>query len=134
MEHGQHDFEGAFMLLLVHIHRDTATVVDHGDGVILIYCYFYMSGIAGKSLVNRVVDNFIDKMMQTFETYVANIHGGAFSHRLQAFKHLDITGAIDFFAFFVFRHNLYYNISLKFVYKITNISAHRQAHRAINSP
>ncbi len=99
VEHCQHHLEGALMLLLVHIHGDTTAVIYYGNGVVGVDCHVYMVGIAGEGLVDRVVDNLINQMMQTFGGNVSNIHGRAFSHRLEAFEHLNITGAIFFFYF-----------------------------------
>ena len=37
--------------------------------------------------------------MQTFGADVADVHCRALAHGFQAFKHLDITGAVGFFFF-----------------------------------
>ena len=48
MQHGQHHFESTFVLLLVHIDRNTTTVVDNGYRIILVYNYLNIGGKAGK--------------------------------------------------------------------------------------
>ena len=92
MEHGEHHFESRFVLLFVHIHRDTATVIDNGNGIVFVDSNLYIGGITGKSLVDRVINHLIYKMVQAFAACVANIHRGAFSHRLKTFKHLNTIG------------------------------------------
>ena len=52
MEHCENHLKGTLMLLLVHVHGDTAAVVHNGDGVILVDCYFNMSAESGESLVD----------------------------------------------------------------------------------
>lgn len=49
----------------MHIDRNASTVIDNGDRVILIDRDIDMSGESGQRLIDRVVDNFIDQMMQT---------------------------------------------------------------------
>ena len=70
------------MHLLVLIHGDTTSVILDGDGVIFVNRYFNMCTIAGHSLVDRVVDGFIDQMMETLFADVTNIHGGALTYSL----------------------------------------------------
>ena len=97
MKDGQHYFQGAFVFFLVHIHGDTASVVDHAYRVVLVDCHFDMRAEARKSLVDGVVNNFIDKMMKSFGADVADIHCRAFAHGFQSLEDLDITGAVFLF-------------------------------------
>ena len=82
------------MLLLVHVHRDTTSVVLYGDGIVFVDCHFDVRAESCQRLINRVVDGFINEVVQTFLADVADVHGGAFSYCLQAFEDLDVTGGV----------------------------------------
>ena len=45
--------------------------------------------VAGQRFVDRVVDHFVDQVMQAHFAGRADVHGGAQAHRLQAFQHFD---------------------------------------------
>ena len=65
-----------------------------------------MRAIACECFVDRVVNGFINEVVQTFLTNVADVHGRALAHSFQAFKHLDITGGIIATVLFDFFHIL----------------------------
>jgi len=49
-----------------------------------------MRGMAGQGFVNRVVDHFIDHMMQARAIIrVTNIHAGALAHGIKAFENFN---------------------------------------------
>ncbi len=56
-----------------------------------------MGTVAGHRLVDRVVDGFVDQMVQSLFTDIADIHGGALTDGLKALKHLNVTRGIIFF-------------------------------------
>ena len=66
MEHSEHNLERALVFLFVHVDRDATSVVDDGDGIVGVDGYADRIAISGKSLVDRIVDNLIYKMMETF--------------------------------------------------------------------
>ena len=99
MEHCEHNLKGAFVLFLMHVYGYAAAVVDHGNRVVPVDGDVDMIGKSCESLVNRVVDHLIYKMVQTFCAYIADIHRRAFPYGLKAFEHLDVTGAVFFFLF-----------------------------------
>ena len=82
MEHRHNDFERRFMLLRVHIYRNTTTVILNGDGVILVDVHGYLIAETRQRLINGVVHYLINKVMQTLERYIADIHRRTFTHRL----------------------------------------------------
>ncbi len=55
-------------LFLVHIHGNTASVVAHGYHVIGQNFYFNMRTVARQRLVHRVIDNFINQVVQSLRT------------------------------------------------------------------
>lgn len=62
---GEDYLEGALVLLLVHVNGDTAAVVDHGDGVVLIDSYVDVLSVSCKGLVDRVVDDLVYEVVET---------------------------------------------------------------------
>ena len=69
---------------------NTAAVVLHSDGIILVDGYFDILAKASHCLVDGVIDGFVDQVMKTLLTDVANVHGGTLTHGLKAFEHLNI--------------------------------------------
>ena len=56
------------------------------------------AAVAGEGLINSVVDDLKYHLMETGPVVsIANVHTGALSHRIQAFKDLDTAGIVDRF-------------------------------------
>ena len=89
------------MLLFVHVYGDAATVVDYGYRIVLIDGDAYVGCISGEGFVDGVVYDLIDKVVQTLDADVADIHGWTFPYGFKAFEHLDVTGTV-FFCVLVF--------------------------------
>ena len=53
-----------------------------------------MSAIACKSLIYRVVDNFVNKVVQTSLPGRSDVHTGTFAHSLKSFEHLNLFGVV----------------------------------------
>lgn len=96
MKHSQNDRYGRQTLLPVDVHGDTTAVVLYGDDVAGQNFYFNMVAEARKSLVYGVVDNLIDKVVQSPRTRGADIHARALSDGLKALKHLNLTCVVLF--------------------------------------
>jgi hypothetical protein len=74
----------------MHVHRDAAPVVGHGDGRIRMNDDFNTRAYPSQGLVNRVVHHFIDKVVQGFDVCAAHVHARAAPDGLQSFQDLDI--------------------------------------------
>ena len=94
MQHCQHHLKGALVLLLMHIHGNAAAIVHNCYRIILVYRYLDMSAKTGKRLIDRVINNFIYKMMQAFNTDITDIHGRTLTHRLQPLEHLNVARTV----------------------------------------
>ena len=94
MQHGKHHFKGALVLLFMHIHGDTAAIIHNSYRIILVYRNFDMSAKSGKGLIYRVINHFINKMMQAFYTDIADIHGRTLAHCLQTLEHLNVARTV----------------------------------------
>ena len=77
-------------LFSMHINRYTAAVIGHRHRVVSIQLYLDNIAMACQRLVNRIVDNFIDHMMQARPIIgITNVHARTFTHRVQPAQHLD---------------------------------------------
>ena len=104
VEYSHNDLQSTLVQFLVHIHRNTAAVVFHGDRVVLVDSYLYVGAVTGHSLVDRVVHSLVYEVMKSFLAYVADVHRRAFAHCLKSFEDLNITGGIVTFVVFYVCH------------------------------
>lgn len=109
MEHSHYHLERRTVLFGVHVDGDTASVILYDDGVVGADSHLDVGAIACKCLVDGVVHGFVNQVVQALFTDVANIHGGALAHGLQAFEHLNVTGAVcrSAFLFKIFHYRDY---------------------------
>ena len=106
VQHGHHHFQCRFVQLFVFVYGYTSPVVLHGYGVIFVNRYFDVATITGHSLVDRVIHSFVNEVVQSLFADVSDVHRGAFAHRFQAFKHLDVTGRVVVLVVLIFYHCL----------------------------
>jgi hypothetical protein len=78
----------------VLVHRYPAPVVDNGDGVVDVQRDIHLIAEAGERFVDRVVDDFVDEMVQTRRAGGSDVHGGPLAHRLEPLEDLDFVGAV----------------------------------------
>ena len=86
----------------VHTGRDAAAVVGYPDCVARqnLHCDFVAE--SRQRFINRIVDNFLDQMMQTCQAGRANIHARTFADRFQSFQNLYLRFIIMIFQFDLF--------------------------------
>ena len=81
----------------MHINGDTATVISHCHGAVTIECYGHQIAMSGQRLINRIIDDFIDHVMQARAVIgITDIHAGSFAHRFEPTQNLDRSGVISF--------------------------------------
>ena len=68
---------------LVHLHRNSAPVVPHGAGAVLLQRDPDRVTEPGQMLVHRVVHDLVDQVVQSFGPDASYVHAGAFPHCLQ---------------------------------------------------
>ncbi len=93
-----------FFFSRVDVHRDAAPVVVHGDAVILVDDDVDPVAGAGQRLVDRVVDDFVDQVVQRLDVGAADVHARPAAHRLQAFQDLDVLGGVTAYRGVLLRH------------------------------
>ena len=72
---GHHHLGRGDAFFVVHIHRNTASVIDHGDGIVDVNGDVDLGAITRQGFVYGVVHHFIDQVMQS------HLAGGADVHR-----------------------------------------------------
>ena len=93
VQHRQHDFGGR-LAALVHVGRNAAAVVDDGDRVVEVNRDVDFGAEAGERFVDRVVDDFVDQVMQSGRPGGADVHRRALADRFEAFEDLDAFRAV----------------------------------------
>jgi hypothetical protein len=73
---------------------DAAAVVDDLDTAVGQQGDVDVRGVARHRLVDRVVDDFVDEVMQPRRAGRTDVHPRAFAHRFEAFENGDVLGAV----------------------------------------
>ena len=76
------------------IDRDTTTVVDDRDGIVYVDRYADLVAIPSQCLVDRIVDHFVDKVMQTGRPRRADVHRRPLPDGFKALEHLNVVRVV----------------------------------------
>ncbi len=103
----QTHLHGRFGLTLRDPCGDTPTVIDDRDGTIIVDRDIDVRGKARHDLINRVVNDLVDKVMETSRICTSDVHSGPFTDSFKSFQCLDTVSVVNFaFSVFVFvSHN-----------------------------
>ena len=82
----------------MRVDRNAAAVVGDRQDSIGGKLHVYECGMAGDSLVHRIVDDLGEEMMQRLCVGTADIHARPSAHRLESFEHLDVARIVAFAA------------------------------------
>ena len=93
VQDGEHDLDRRHTAL-VHVDGDAASIVDDSDAVVPVDGHGYGIAVARERFVDGVVDNLIDKVMQSAFRCRANVHTGTFSYCLESLENLNLTRAV----------------------------------------
>ena len=93
VEHRQHDFGGR-PAALVHVHGNAAAVVDDRDRAVDVDRDVDVLAEPGERLVDRVVDDFVDEVVQPGRPGRPDVHRRPLADGLEAFEDLDFVGAV----------------------------------------
>src|SRR5262249_23276429 len=94
VQHGQHDFRGRLAALLVDVDGNAAPIVADGARTVRVQDDLDAVAVAGKRLVDRVVDGLVDQVMQPVRARIADVHRRPPPHGLETLEHLDVTRGI----------------------------------------
>ena len=76
------------------IDRNAAAVVDDRDRAVDVDRDVDLIAVPGQRLVDRVVDDFVDEMVQAGRTGRADVHRRPLADGLEPFEDLDLVGGI----------------------------------------
>ena len=93
VQYGVHYFECIFSGGVLS-NWNTATIVGNGDGIIFVDAHHNARCMSGHRFVDRVVDDFVDKVMQTALICRADVHAGTLANRFKSFKNLNAGCAV----------------------------------------
>jgi hypothetical protein len=65
VQHGHRHFQAGDVLGGMDVHRDSTSVIRHGDGIVRVNDHGHRIAVTGQRFVNRVVDDLVDQVMQT---------------------------------------------------------------------
>ena len=91
------DFDRGHAFFFVYSGRNASSVIHNGAGTVLVDGYGYGVAIACESLVDRIVDNFFDKMVQTSRVGRRDVHTRSFPDVFKPFENLNLIGAVILF-------------------------------------
>ena len=109
LEHRHHAFQrrdvaAHFMReLLVPFDGNPAAVIFDRDGAVRVDGHRDVLGKAGHRFVDRVVDDFVDQVVQASLADIADVHGRAFAHVFQIGKVLQVLGSVLHFGLWLLR-------------------------------
>ena len=78
----QHQFDGGHFPLRVHVHRNASSVVFDRNAIIYMNRNINVFGVARQCFVNRVINDFVNTVVKTSNSGIANIHTGPLTNGL----------------------------------------------------
>ena len=78
----------------MHINRNSSSVIFNSHGTIFIDSNLYFFTITGKCFINRIVNNFINKMMQTLFSGASYVHAWSFPNSFKTLQNLNLFSCI----------------------------------------
>ncbi len=90
MQDGEHNFKGAFAILLHPVDRNAPPVVVDRDRAVRVDDNIDQRAEPGERLIDRVVDHFIHDVVETPDAGAPDIHGGTLPHRRKPLEHRDV--------------------------------------------
>ena len=100
MKHSKNNLNGRYALLRMDSDGDSASVIGYCDAVVGIDVNLNLRAIAGKCLVNRVVNYLIYKVMKSRRGGGTDLHSRTLAYRLKSFEYLYLVFVIFYVNFF----------------------------------
>ena len=100
MEFGHHHFDRRSILFLMKIDRNAPSIITDGHAVVDMDDDLDLLAIPRQSLIDAVIDQFMNQVMKAFRPGISNIHGGPFPDSGKTIQDLDLFCRIFFFCFF----------------------------------
>ena len=104
MQHGHDDLGRGLPLSLVHVDRNTATIVLNTGRAIDVQCHQNAIAMAREGFIDRVVDHLEHHVVEAGAVIgVTDVHARALAYCVQALEHFDTGGRIAVFGHSGFR-------------------------------
>ena len=94
MQNREHNLDRGYFLHGMLVDRDSSAVVDDAQSAVGHDRDVDCVAVPRKSLINRVVDDFVDQVVQAAFTGRADVHSGTLTYRLETLKNLDLICAV----------------------------------------
>jgi hypothetical protein len=94
VENREYHLDSGFSLSGVHIDRDSAAVIDTANGTIRKNRDLNERAVASKRFVHGIIDDFVNKMVQTALASRPDIHSGTLANGFETLEDLDISGPV----------------------------------------
>ncbi len=91
---GQHDFGCGALLGRVDFNRDAPAIIDYRNAVVLVDGDLDCRAESRHRFVDRIIDDFVNKMVQSVRSGGSDIHRRTFSYRVEALENLNGSGVI----------------------------------------
>ena len=91
VQNGQDHLHCRLFLHRMVVHGNSATIIDDSDPTVGEQRHGNRRGVTGHCLVHRVIDDFVDEVVQAPLTGGADIHTRAFADSIQALENGDRT-------------------------------------------
>ncbi len=95
MEYGKDDLKSALAILRHEIDRDTPAIIIDRDRTVPVDDHQDPIAEPGKSLIHSIVHDLVDQVMQPPGIRTADVHGGTFPHRSQAFQYRNMRSIVS---------------------------------------
>ena len=90
VQHGHDDLGCRYAFFFMHVNRNTAAVIAHGDGLVRVDRDGDVVAMASQRFVDGVVDYFEHHVVQTAAIVsITNVHTGTFAYGIKAFQHFN---------------------------------------------
>ena len=94
VQRGHHDFGRRALFRRVLVDGNAATIVVDRHAVVGVDDDVDLAAVAGERFVDRVVDDFVDEVMEAFGARRPDVHRRPFANRVEAFEDLDGTRVV----------------------------------------
>ena len=94
VEVGQHELNGRNFPLRVHVDRNAAAIVADGTRAVGVDGHIDVRAETGQMFVDRVIEDFVNAVMQAAFIGVADVHPRPLAHGFQTLKFVDLRRAV----------------------------------------
>jgi hypothetical protein len=100
MELGHHHLDRGSILFLVKIDWNPPPIIPDGHAIVDMNDDLDLLTVSGQSLIDAIVDQFVNQVMKAFCPGVSDVHGRPFPDSGKAIQDLDLFCRIFFLCFF----------------------------------